>query len=311
MQSLSQVMVLGFAHLILLFSSVVFAQSAIRAPNEPYEFAAQRSYKSYKIKKNQAWVRHLTEPARRPLEPFSLQQDQELQDQELQNQQQLGSLDTWDEGTAYGQATELQYLKVNEVPQVEDQETLNALFNEIRDERMLKSPQVKFLRRATWLYPDDGCFNRAALAVQTLKKKDIAPVKLFIFGNLKVKTPYSPDQSVSWWYHVVPSFRVGKEIYAFDPAIEAKRPLKLQEWAERMKIADRKQELKFSICPHNTYTPYDLCEEAEDPSSEELQIDANHFLRAEFDRLKSLGRDPIQDLGDLPPWRDEQGDSLP
>lgn len=307
MQSFFQVIVLGFAHFILFFSTIVFAQSAIRSPNEPYEVAAYRAYQSYKVKKNHDWFRSLAEPFRKPLQPFSLQENEELQNQ----QQELESLDSWREGSAYDQANELQSLKIDAVPEVEDQQTLNALFNEIRDERMLQSTQVRFLRRATWLYPDDGCFNRAALAVQTLKKKNIVPVKIFIFGNLKVKTPYSPSQSVSWWYHVVPSFRIADEVYVFDPAIEAKRPLGLKEWAERMKVSDQNQTLKFTICPHNTYTPYDQCEEAEDPSAEELQMDANHFLRAEFDRLKSLGRDPIKDLGDLPPWRDEQGDSLP
>lgn len=67
-------------------------------------------------------------------------------------------------------------------------------FRSLRDARWLTMPGMRdFKRRSSWLYPDDGCFARAALGGQKLESWDYPrPKKLFIFGDLEVKTANSP-----------------------------------------------------------------------------------------------------------------------
>lgn len=82
-------------------------------------------------------------------------------------------------------------------------------------------------------YPEDGCYARAHRMSIFLDMKGITSGKVFIEGDLNVKTKNSPKGEVSWWFHVAPVVNVrknGQEIpYVFDPSI-FDRPVPVQEW---------------------------------------------------------------------------------
>lgn len=175
-------------------------------------------------------------------------------------------------------------------------------FRKLRDIRFLvDSSKPDFLRRSTWLYPDDGCFARAALAVRNLFKwTNPAPSKVFVFGNLNVQTSNSPYGSVTWWYHVAPLVQVDGEKYVLDPAIEPRQPLKLNDWLARM--SQSPGQLEVAVCGSGSYTPYDPCARDTDGKEEMAETDQQYFLGAEWERLESLNRKPEEELGDNPPW---------
>lgn len=115
-----------------------------------------------------------------------------------------------------------------------------------------------FLRRTTWLYPDDGCYMRATHAAQSFERaQKIRPGKVFAFGNLKYKTIYSKRGAVYWWYHVAAAFRIGDQAIVIDPAVELAHPLSLEEWMKR--IAPKVGKSKVAVCDTYAYTPRSSC----------------------------------------------------
>jgi hypothetical protein len=175
-------------------------------------------------------------------------------------------------------------------------------FAQIRDEKILTDGQAR-ARRLTWLYPDDGCYARAEMAVNRLESlgSPVIPVKIFAFGNLTVKTNNTPSGWVSWWYHVAPIVKVDAEYYVIDPAIEPNAPLRVQDWYTRMGGG----QIQLSICNSHTYDPEGSCENASQSQQDQANSDERYFLGLEWDRVLSLGRDPNKELGDEPPWRQE------
>jgi len=175
-----------------------------------------------------------------------------------------------------------------------------AAFERIRDLRFLNDKNCSnFKRRLSWLYPDDGCFARAALAVKNLDSIQLPkPSKIFAFGNLEVKTTNSPLGRVSWWYHVVPAIRLGTQVIVFDPAIEPLRFLLVEEWVAKMGSVNN---IKIAVCSPETYSPDDQCLGATDSGTLAL-ADQSYYLNLEWDRLKTLKRPPESELGDFPPW---------
>lgn len=175
-------------------------------------------------------------------------------------------------------------------------------FSRLRDHRFMSTVNKPgFLRRSSWLYPDDGCFARAALAVRNLVQWNFtAPNKVFAFGNLRVKTANAPGGEVTWWYHVAPLVEVNGEKYVLDPAIEPGGPLKLGEWLARM--SERPEDIEVSVCGSGAYTPNDSCAKTTDGVESYAETDQVWFLEQEWQRLLDLQRDPEQELGDNPPW---------
>jgi hypothetical protein len=206
--------------------------------------------------------------------------------------------------TAYSKSTSWEKLSFDQLPNWADNQVQEG-FRQARDSRYLKLPESPdFSRRASWLYPDDGCFARAALTGQKLAAWGYErPSKLFIFGKLAVKTPNAPGGAVYWWYHVVPVIRSGGEPFVIDPAIDASRALPALAWVKAM-VRDPQglKNAKFSICHSNTYQPYDPCETAAASEEANALVDQRQFLRREWDRLRELGRNPRKELGDSPPW---------
>lgn len=184
----------------------------------------------------------------------------------------------------------------------EDESVMLARFKSFRDLRFLNDQTHGMQRRSTWLYPDDGCFARAALAVLNLLKASApAPSKVFVFGDLNVRSK-NAEGTVTWWYHVAPLVEVAGVKYVLDPAIEPARPLKLEEWLPTM--SSTPQNLEVAVCASGTYTPYDSCDRVSDGVEQEALNDQPEFLDAEWSRLESLHRDPARELGDNPPWKE-------
>ncbi len=162
---------------------------------------------------------------------------------------------------------------------------LQARFEKLRDEKFIET--ASGLRRPSWLYPDDGCFARAAMANRVAFQEFMpVPSKVFAFGNLRVKTTNHPRGSVSWWYHVAPIVQVGETKYVLDPAIEFSRPLTLEEWLGRMGSPEK---MKVSVCSSGTYSPGDNC----DKETNGLELRAlrtqKHYLSLEEQRARRLG----------------------
>jgi hypothetical protein len=126
------------------------------------------------------------------------------------------------------------------------------------------------------------------------------PKKVFIFGELKVKTKNSPSGSVSWWYHVAPIIGVGKDSYVLDPAIDSGKPQPLVDWIKTM-VKDSK-EARLAVCAEHSYVPSSSCEEAKAEAEARAQDDQLDYLAEEWRRVKELGLDPEKVLGDVPPW---------
>lgn len=188
------------------------------------------------------------------------------------------------------------------VPKILSYDDLMAIFYYVRDDRFLRDRDIPdFQRRISWLYPDDGCFARAA-SVEYLvhNKMQISPAKIFVFGDLTVQTPYSPYGQVSWWYHVAPIVTYQDNYYVIDPAIEPNHPLLVQDWFASMN-PDYMNDLKGVVCHEQTYNPSDDC--LTPTNSEQRGIsDEQRYLEREWYRMSSLGYDPAVILGETPPW---------
>lgn len=203
--------------------------------------------------------------------------------------------------TAMGAAKPLSELDPASLPDFgQNKSSVSAAFERIRDVRFLEDPEHQgFMRRSSWMYPDDGCFARAALMVKNLSQRHPRPGKVFIFGNLTLKTPNSPEGEVSWWYHVVPGFRMGKNVMVFDPAIDPYKPLLLEEWVTTM--TNDPGSVTLSFCEPDTYVPSSSCRA---PTSQDNDAHSTQlgYLRDERQRLQSMNRDADRELGDFPPW---------
>jgi hypothetical protein len=187
---------------------------------------------------------------------------------------------------------------------VRDKRTLLAMFAQTRDWRFLPDPDVAGARRRlSWMYPDDGCFMRAEYVTRLLNQQAHRPWvnKLFVFGNLEVDTANAPRGKVNWWFHVVAATGFAGHIVVFDPAIDPSSPLLMETWLSR--VTKDPASLSVSLCRSGTYLPNDACDSVElRLTGPELSSTAQSYLHAERARLLELGRDPVRELADSPPW---------
>jgi hypothetical protein len=175
-----------------------------------------------------------------------------------------------------------------EIQSWQNREELQSRFGQLRDKRWLNDPARRdFLRRSTWLFPDDGCYARAALAVANLLDWNTpAPNKIFAFGDLTARTPNTPYGEVTWWYHVAPVVSVDGVKYVLDPSIDPSRPLTVDEWLVRM--SPYPKQLHVAICASGTYGPDNDCADASRQSEGLALSDQGYFLDQEWSRLREL-----------------------
>lgn len=193
-------------------------------------------------------------------------------------------------------------IDIVKVPEWTKRSELQKAFETVRDERFMPdADHPGFQRRMSWLYPDDGCFARAELFSQKLIEYGYPkPAKVFAFGDLSVWTQNSPMGMVSWWYHVVVGYRVGTEIFVFDPAITAEHPLPLKEWVRLMNV--KADEVTISVCDSNSDDPYGPCVGSPEKTRDQAISRQSLFFGSEWNRVEILGDDPMKVLGDEPPW---------
>jgi hypothetical protein len=183
---------------------------------------------------------------------------------------------------------------------------LQASFETVREHRYLKDSRSRD-RRATWLYPDDGCFMRASIATSILETDfTLKPAKIFVFGNLSTQTPNHPYGEVTWWYHVAAITKTlhldgaGQQVekyHVYDPAIDPLRPLSVEEWVGAMNDPS----VQIAICDAEAYDPHSDC--LGGPKSLwRIALDSDSLLENEWHRVRSMGRNPELELGDEPPW---------
>lgn len=205
-------------------------------------------------------------------------------------------------GSAYNSAVPLEQADLSKITKWKN-EDLRYAYSRIRDERFIRDSQNPlFPRRSTWLYPQDGCWARAALSsIRSAEWGLKRPSKMFVFGDLEVKTPNAKEGVVTWWYHVVPIVLDENNIpLVIDPAIEPKTYLPLNEWLLKMGTPSK---MKVAICSTYTYGPMDSCDLSTSKTEEDAMKDQTHYLPIEWKNLEELNRDPKQELGDNPPWK--------
>lgn len=196
---------------------------------------------------------------------------------------------------------------VNQIPEFSrSADEIQKMFEDIRNVRFLEDPlEQNFSRRITWLYPMDGCFARAEWVAHLLKKKDptLQFGRVFIFGNLKVKTKNSSSGSVTWWYHVAVVVRHQDKAFVFDPSLDVSRPLELADWV-KLQVPNPSKDATLSVCSSTSYSPASDCASPDEDllSDNEASEEIADYLTLERKNLKKLGRDPQVELGENPPW---------
>lgn len=226
------------------------------------------------------------------------------EDWRITAERHIGAVPLYERGTPYTNSKSYYQIDWNLVTGVADLPTIEAAFFHVRDKRYLHSESPsEFLRRITWLFPDDGCYSRAALMKAELETMSIPVSRVFIFGELSVMTSNHPSGWVGWWYHTAPVMKTPEgEVYVLDPAIEPSRPLKIQDWVLRQ--VPELERASLSVCHANTYSPMDPCENPGDPMRQ-AHSDMRYFLGYEWERQEELGRNPEEVLGELPPWEQD------
>ncbi len=192
--------------------------------------------------------------------------------------------------------------------EVEDLETVEALFEDVRDTRSIVDPaHADFIRRTTWLWPNDGCFVRSVHMTKTILEHDGWPVtQLFVFGGSMLAMPEWRDGyegGLPWNYHVAPVVRVGSTVYVIDPAMDLLQPLELSVWVSR--FVRNRASLTGAICSSYTFGPNADCDASQFPSEGEgmtLEQWNTYFMPAEWNNIERRSLNPTDLLGSLPPW---------
>ncbi|MFN8847979.1 MAG: protein-glutamine glutaminase family protein [Bdellovibrionales bacterium] len=250
-------MKLGLVLFILLASQLVLAgRSAVRQKGESFRAAAKRT----------AFMGQV--PSQQP---------------------QMGQ-------TPWDRAQDLTKINFKTVSNLGNTEDLQTIFSYVRDTRFIENFQSpKQRRKISWNYPDDGCFVRAEMMARKTLERRMPPVmKLFVFGNLAVRSQNHPDQIVRWWYHVAPVYRVGSTVYVLDPAIEPRRPLTVLEWRQR--VSEESDIRQFALCSTHSFDPDDGCDQPRQLDDDYLEDYQRQYQNFEWDRILYLGRDPYREL---------------
>lgn len=247
--------------------------------------------------------------ARAPYEDWTIKASHNVQQDSIQ-----GSSIPWDDEGA-------RKALLNTVNAWPNLTIIKDLFKKIRDMRYFNdSAKENFLRRISWLYPDDGCFSRMAAVVNDYFgpiSNELhyfsRPSKIFAFGNLCVNTNNSPHGFVTWWYHVAPIIKNAEDnqTYVLDPSINPYEPLLVEKWITQISATtgpcSRKHAMVnvFNICNGYGSGPADICQDFTTTNfltETAIMLYQNSYQKAERRRQDSLGRDADKVLGDEPPW---------
>lgn len=93
-------------------------------------------------------------------------------------------------------------------------------------------------KRIPFRYPIDGCYARATEMARIAEQENIHMGKIFVEGNLQVKTESAMYPTVQWGWHVAPVAYVRSRhgtltLMVFDPSL-FDRPVSVEEWKDKM-----------------------------------------------------------------------------
>lgn len=207
--------------------------------------------------------------------------------------------------TPYAKARPVSQLDLKRVPEWPISVSVQEVFNSNRDLLFLEDPQYpEQVRRISWLYPDDGCYARAAVLWSLLKHQGhYEAARVYVFGDLTASTPNHPSGEVSWWYHTAVLVKFDGQPWVLDPSIDPLNPLSLENWllAQNPDL----EKLSVSVCAPDSFSPSDSCLNPTDSDGKGLSA-LPDFLRYERYRQIELGRLPEDVLGEFPPWKQSQ-----
>jgi hypothetical protein len=153
-------------------------------------------------------------------------------------------------------------------------------------------------------YPEDGCYARAHEMARILELNGVTSRKVFIFGNLSVKTNWAPSGATNWWYHVAPTVKVRlanktEEDWVIDPSI-LNDPKPINNWATLQTTAkcedttstkdggsSGSSECTYRITERFTYTPSALSDSPTDwleADSENADATMKQYLKIARER---------------------------
>lgn len=197
--------------------------------------------------------------------------------------------------------------------------TIVESFKKIRDLRyFLDENRADFMRRLTWLYPDDGCWTRASAIIRDFfgpmnNTMSVLPrpSKVFAFGNLCVNTNNAEDGYVTWWYHTAPVVKDAEtnQTYVLDPSVNPSQPLPIEQWMKDISsqvgaCSQSSGHIRtFNICNGYGANPYNICQEKVYAETASM-LDQSYYRKRERNRQVVLKRDADKVLGDNPPWID-------
>lgn len=173
---------------------------------------------------------------------------------------------------------------------------IKRLFRDIRDHRPTRDDR-DVPRRLAWLYPDDGCYARSAVAQSRALFSGYRNFKqIFVFGNLTAKTENHPKGRVYWWYHVAPIVRIPMGVYVLDPTLDANQPLEVEAWLDR--ILPSRNDAQVSLCQPATLIPDSDCKTTDPVHYQDaIETHKTSLFKLEWQRILSLGRNPEIELG--------------
>jgi hypothetical protein len=185
---------------------------------------------------------------------------------------------------------------------------VQRIFETVRDERNILDPSHQdFMRRTTWLWANDGCFIRSFHMASVIHAREaLRLTQIFLFGGRMLAKPEwreGWEGGLPWNYHVTPVVRVGATVYVLDPAVDQKKPLEISEW-----IASFVQDvpaLEGAICGPFTFGPNEECwatQPSTNPEGMPVGQWNTYFFNNEWQNVERRGFDPLQLLGDRPPW---------
>ncbi|MES2854848.1 MAG: protein-glutamine glutaminase family protein [Bdellovibrionota bacterium] len=181
---------------------------------------------------------------------------------------------------------------------------LASVLATLKLERIYKeASRPTFLRRATWLYPRDGCYVRASHSAQSCARAGYErPGKIFAFGSLRLVTPFASGGVQYWSYHVAAAYRIGSTAVILDPVLDPHTPLTLSQWIAKMKY--RNAAVKVSVCDTWAYGVNHRCLGGTSKAERSFAYHTKKFLPLEWNNVRARGYDPFKVLGDQPPWFD-------
>lgn len=174
-------------------------------------------------------------------------------------------------------------------------EELQVFALEAEATRMHQNPNPgNFLRKGPWLYPNNGCYSKAAHVSFLAKQKGFTqPGKIFAYGNLEFRSPYAKNGRVVYWrYHMAAAYVFNSQVYVIDPGMGSAL-LTQAEWFA--KISPTPQTVRPKYCDQRNYSPLTTCVGGSGNGA-----NLNHvrgILRDEWSNLVRLGYDPYSILG--------------